>query len=164
MGVAGCGKSTLGALIARRLGLPFLEGDDFHPVENVEKMRAGEPLCDADRWPWLDRLGVAAAAAVRERGAAILACSALRRVYRRHLASAAGVPTRFVMLDASRDLLARRLERRRAHYMPASLLDSQLAILEPPRIDEDALILGARAPAERLADAAIAWARPAVVR
>lgn len=141
MGVSGCGKSTLGALLAEALHCPFLEGDDFHSAQAVEKMRGGCPLTDEDRWPWLDRLGSAMDATVAEHGVAVAACSALRRGYRDRLRGAIGAPVRFILLDNSRDRLLARLAGRPGHYMPASLLESQLATLERPLAEEQALIL-----------------------
>ncbi|MDP1027326.1 gluconokinase [Sphingomonas sp. KR1UV-12] len=157
MGVSGSGKSTLGARLAHAYDCPFLEGDDFHAVAAVDKMRAGHPLTDEDRWPWLDRLGHALAAAAAEHGRAVAACSALRRVYRERLEAAVGGATRFVLLDNDRDVLARRLADRPDHYMPASLLDSQLATLERPGADEPALILDSNAPPDWLCNAAVTW-------
>jgi len=157
MGVSGSGKSTLGALLADRLECPFLEGDDFHDARAVAKMSAGQPLDDDDRWPWLDRLGGAVGQAVASGGAVVAACSALRRSYRQRLRDAIGAPTRFVLLDASHEELLRRLTRRSGHYMPASLLDSQLATLERPDIDEAVFTLDAVDPPERLCDLAHAW-------
>jgi gluconokinase len=135
MGVSGSGKTTVAEGLATRLGWHFAEGDDFHPAANVAKMRAGHALTDEDRWPWLQAL----AAWIGEREAAgdnaVLTCSALKRVYRQHLER--GHPSvRFVHVTASPDTLRRRLEQRRGHYMPASLLDSQLAALEPLAPDE----------------------------
>lgn len=141
MGVSGCGKSTLGALLAEALCCPFLEGDDFHSPASVAKMRGGEPLDDADRWPWLKRLGNATAAAVAEHGAAVTACSALRRCYRDHLRETIGWPVQLVLLENSREQLIDRLAARTGHFMPLSLVDSQLATLERPQTDEDALAL-----------------------
>lgn len=166
MGVSGCGKSTLGALLARQLDCPFLEGDDFHAPEAVAKMRAGQPLDDEDRWPWLDRLGAAVAQALASRGAVVAACSALRRSYRERLrAAVAPTPMRFVLLDADHDELVRRLTGRLGHYMPASLLDSQLTTLERPHADEAVFTLDAAASPERLCEMTHAWlekaARPA---
>lgn len=127
MGVSGSGKSTLGQALAERLGCRFLDGDDFHPPANVEKMRAGMPLGDADREPWLERLN----AELRTAGDAVLACSALKARYREILAR--GVPDfRLVHLRGPFDLVAARLARRRHRYMPASLLQSQFDALEPP--------------------------------
>lgn len=157
MGVSGSGKSTLGALLARRLDCPFLEGDDFHDARAVAKMSAGQPLDDGDRWPWLDRLGLAAGEVVASSGRVVAACSALKRGYRERLRAVIGAPTRFVLLDAGQDELLRRLTRRSGHYMPASLLDSQLAALERPGPDEAVVTLDAAAPPERLCDLAQAW-------
>lgn len=144
MGVSGAGKSSIGAELAARLGARFLEGDDFHPAENVRRMAAGIPLSDADRWPWLDNLGAAMAAA-RQTGPVVVACSALRRAYRERLRERAGDFT-LVCPQVPREVLADRLARRRGHYMPAALLDSQLATLEMPQADEDAITLGAALP------------------
>jgi gluconokinase len=157
MGVSGSGKSTLGALLARELDCPFLEGDDFHDTSSVAKMRAGQPLVDDDRWPWLDRLGLAVGEVLASQGRVVAACSALRRGYRERLRAAIGAPTRFVLLDASRDELLRRLEDRSGHYMPASLLDSQLATLERPGEDEAVFRLDARAAPEELCGMTRAW-------
>lgn len=159
MGVSGSGKSTLGELLARKLDCPFLEGDQFHDEAAVAKMRAGRPLSDEDRRPWLDRVGQAIGMAVRSDGVAVAACSALRRRYRDQLREAIGVPARFVLLDSGRDELMRRLLNRPHHYMPASLLDSQLATLERPDLDEAAIALDACAAPEQLCDTALAWLR-----
>jgi gluconokinase len=158
MGVSGCGKSTLGTQLAASLDCPFLEGDAYHLPESVAKMRAGRPLDDLDRWPWLDRLGTAAGAAVRAEGMSVVACSALKRIYRERLVQAAGVPMRFVLLEAERLELVRRLGQRPEHYMPASLLDSQFAILERPGCGEAALTLDSALSPERLAALVIEWA------
>jgi len=128
MGVSGSGKTTIGGLLARRLGAVFLEGDDFHPSANVEKMRKGIPLGDIDRWPWLDRFGIAMADAD---GDVVGACSALKRSYRDRIRGLAGKDVRFVLLKASEPTLAARLNSRPGHFMPATLLASQLATLEP---------------------------------
>lgn len=157
MGVSGCGKSTLGALLAQALDCPFLEGDSYHSAQAVEKMRGGAALTDADRWPWLDRLGAAIAVTVAERGVAVAACSALKRVYRDRLRTAIGVPVHFILLDQDRAELLARLGNRPGHYMPASLLDSQLATLEPPAPEEGAMILTADMPPNALRDRVLAW-------
>jgi gluconokinase len=162
MGVSGCGKSTLVAHLAAHLGASAFEGDDFHAPASVAKMRAGQPLDDADRWPWLDRLGAAIGAAVREQGSAVAACSALKRSYRQRLERAAGVPLLFVHLDGERDEIAAHLATRRSHYMAPSLLDSQLAVLERPAADERALVLHCYAPVEALRDDVLAWAQASV--
>jgi gluconokinase len=126
MGVSGSGKSTVGALLARRLGADFLDADEFHPPENVAKMAAGVPLTDADRKPWLERLN----AELRQRKNAVLACSALKESYRRTLAQ--GIDCRFVHLRGTIELIRARMRARSHRYMPASLLESQFATLEPP--------------------------------
>lgn len=133
MGVSGSGKSTVGARLAVDLGVEYAEGDDFHPAANVEKMAAGIPLDDADRAPWLD--AVAAWMAERSGQGGVVSCSALKRAYRDRLRAA--VPDAFFLhLAAPRDELAHRLASRRDHFMPLSLLDSQLAALEPLSGDE----------------------------
>jgi len=152
MGVSGSGKSTLGGMLAAELHCPFLEGDSFHPDANVAKMRSGEPLDDQDRWPWLDTLGMAAARAVESRGRVIVACSALKHSYRDRLAAAIGAPTLFVLLEASAAELEQRMGNRPGHYMPKSLLDSQLDTLERPGSDEYALTLNAERPIRALCD------------
>ena len=159
MGVSGSGKSTLGALLARALQCPFLEGDDFHDEAAVAKMRAGHALVDDDRWPWLDRLGQALQRTTAASGCAVATCSALRRSYRERLIAAAGNGTRFVLLDNDRDELLRRLSDRPGHYMPPSLLDSQIDTLERPGSDEPILVLSSSAAPRELCEAAVAWLR-----
>jgi gluconokinase len=137
MGVSGCGKSTIGALLAGRLGVPFLDGDDFHPAANKEKMAAGTPLTDEDRAPWLDRIGglLAGALPAGPSGPAVVACSALKRRYRDVLRShAPGVV--FVHLAGDAGTIAGRLEARSHEFMPGTLLASQLATLEALGPDE----------------------------
>lgn len=137
MGVSGCGKSTVGALLADRLGVPFLDADSLHPPANLAKMARGVPLDDADRRPWLRLVGAALAAAD---GGAVVACSALRRSYRDVLREAAP-DLRFVHLVGTREALAARMRSREGHFMPVSLLDTQLASLEPLEPDEPAVEL-----------------------
>jgi gluconokinase len=133
MGVSGSGKSTVGSALAAELGVPFVDADDLHPVANVEKMASGIPLTDDDRWPWLRLVGERLSGAGTT--GMVVACSALKRAYRDAIrAEAPGV--RFVFLDASRALLEARVANRPTHFMPASLLDSQLASLEPLAPDE----------------------------
>lgn len=145
MGVSGSGKTTIGSAAAARLGWPFLDGDDFHPPENVAKMSAGKPLTDDDRWPWLDQLN----AELREREArgesAMLACSALKQAYRDRL-SRGLTDWRLVFLDGSFELLRQRMKERKHRYMPASLLQSQFATLERP---VDAIRIDVAEPFER---------------
>ncbi len=132
MGVSGCGKSSVGAGLAARLGLNYRDGDDLHPPENVAKMRAGMPLTDGDRWPWLDRVGQVLLADAP----VIVGCSALKRVYRDRIRTAAGGPVTIVHLAGSQEVIAARMALRQGHYMPLSLLDSQFAALEPPAAEE----------------------------
>jgi gluconokinase len=127
MGVSGSGKSTVGALLAKRLGWPFLDADEYHPPQNVAKMKAGTPLTDEDRWPWLERLN----GLLKGKRDAVLACSALKQVYRERL-TAGLAASRIVFLKGEKRLIQDRLATRRHKYMPASLLDSQFAALEPP--------------------------------
>ena len=162
MGVSGCGKSTLVAHLATHLAAPAFEGDDFHSAASVAKMRAGQPLDDGDRWPWLDSLGAAIGAAVREQRIAVAACSALKRSYRERLERAAGVPIAFVLLDGEREEIAPRLAARAGHYMAPSLLDSQFATLERPGTDERALALHCYRPIEALRGDVLAWAQAAL--
>ena len=131
MGVSGCGKSTIGAGLAKELGGVFLDGDDFHPAENVAHMAAGQPLTDDMRWPWLSNLADAVNAE-RENAITVFACSALRKSYRDHLRAA--IPQlKIAYLDAPHDVVSARLQKRTDHYMPPSLLDSQYAALEAPK-------------------------------
>lgn len=132
MGVAGCGKSSVGAALGKALAIPYRDGDDLHTPANVEKMRSGQPLTDDDRWPWLDRVG----GILRRDAPIIIGCSALKRTYRDRIRAAAGGPVTFVHLSGSRDLIAARMAQRKGHYMPLALLDSQFAALEAPGPDE----------------------------
>jgi gluconokinase len=157
MGVSGSGKSTLGALLAESLGCRFLEGDSFHSRASIAKMTAGQPLDDEDRWPWLDRLGAALDAEVEADGVGVAACSALKRAYRERLERAVSAPLAFVFLDVDGDELTRRLHARPHHYMPVSLLRSQLQTLERPGRDEAALALDALQPPQTLCDVTLAW-------
>jgi gluconokinase len=162
MGPAGCGKSTLGAALATALGAPFLEGDALHPADNVARMAAGIALTDADRAPWLAAVGRAVGAAAGAGvapggGIGVAACSALKRSYRDRLRVAAGVPLAFVCLVGSRELLLARVAARPGHYMPPSLVDSQLALLEVPGPDECGSVLDAALPGVDLLATACAW-------
>ncbi|MFD6910049.1 gluconokinase [Streptomyces sp. NPDC060077] len=133
MGVAGTGKTTIGPLLAARLDVPYAEGDDFHPQANIDKMSAGTPLGDDDRWPWLDAIG--AWAHERAGHGGVVSCSALKRSYRDRLRAAApGVV--FVHLSGDRALVEDRMAHRQGHFMPTALLDSQFATLQPLEPDE----------------------------
>ena len=146
MGVTGCGKTTVGALLAQDCGWAFYDADDFHPAENVAKMKSGTPLDDEDRWPWLDRLNALLLDSERQGKSLVLACSALKQAYRDRLARGCA-SARFVLLDGDTELMRARLAARRGHYMNPALLDSQFAILEPP---PDALRLDVSGSPERL--------------
>jgi carbohydrate kinase (thermoresistant glucokinase family) len=151
MGVSGVGKTTVAAVLAQRLGWEFIDGDAFHPASNVEKMRGGIPLTDDDRWPWFARL---AGEIDRRRPVGqplVIACSALKRVYRKALTGDhRDVCT--VYLQGDRKLIMQRLSGRKGHYFPATLLDSQFAVLEEPHPDEHALIFGADRGIEEIVD------------
>jgi gluconokinase len=127
MGVSGAGKSTVGKLLAARLGWPFLDADEHHPPENVDKMAAGTALTDEDRWPWLQKLNTL----LKAEANAVLACSALKAAYRKRLTDGIG-NTKIVFLKGEIGLIRKRLAARQHRYMPASLLESQFAVLEPP--------------------------------
>jgi gluconokinase len=140
MGVSGSGKSAVGRALAAALLCDFQDGDDLHPAANRAKMAAGEALTDADRGPWLAAVEGWIDQKARRGAAGVVACSALRRVYRDQLTR--GRPqVRIVFLEGSRDLIAQRLAGREGHFMPASLLDSQLATLEPPAPSEGAVVI-----------------------
>ncbi|WP_257315839.1 gluconokinase [Shinella pollutisoli] len=149
MGVAGCGKSAVGAALAARLGASYLDGDDLHPPANIDKMRRGEPLSDDDRRPWLTLVGERLA---KPHGILILGCSALKRRYRDHIRKTAGAPVVFVHLSGTRDLIAARMAARAGHFMPPSLIDSQFDALEPPAADENAMTVDIDAPVEAVVD------------
>lgn len=155
MGVAGCGKSAVGAALAERLGLPLVEGDDFHPPHNIAKMRQGQPLDDADRAGWLQVL----AQQLRQRPqGAVLACSALKRAYRDILRT--GAPElRFVYLRLDPEQARARTAARAGHFYPASLVASQFEALEDPAAEPGVLQLDGMRPVTDLAAAAADWAR-----
>ncbi len=153
MGVSGCGKTTIGDLVARELGVPFLDGDSLHPVENVAKMAAGTPLTDEDRWPWLATVGAELANAGD--GGLVLACSALRRSYRDAIRQQAP-DTVFLHLHGSEEVLSQRLEGRSGHFMPPALLVSQLATLEPLDASETGVIVDIAAPVGQVVREALA--------
>ncbi len=153
MGVASCGKTSVGERLAEKLDARFIEGDLLHPAANVAKMSAGRPLNDEDRWPWLKAIGEAMAG----NEACIASCSALKRVYRETIAKAAQRPVCYIYLHGSRELLDQRIKARTGHFMPASLLDSQLATLEEPGAEENALRLDIASSVNELAEQATTW-------
>lgn len=160
MGVCGSGKSTVGAAIALNLNATFLEGDEFHSPANVARMAAGIALTDSDRQGWLQTLSAQLGAAKRERRAVVLSCSALKRSYRDTLRQQAS-DLSLIYLAGTPELLAQRMAGRSGHYMPPSLLASQLATLEPPQADEHALTLDiARAPHTLVLDALLWLGHP----
>ena len=145
MGVSGAGKTTVGTLLARRLNWVFRDGDEFHPPANVEKMKSGKPLTDSDRWPWLTAIHEFVGGIIEKDQSAVIACSALKEEYRHRLRG--GLPgISFLHLVGSPELLAQRMAARQDHFMPPTLLASQLATLEPP---SDAIVADiALSPAE----------------
>lgn len=151
MGICGSGKTTLGRRLAERLGIPFVEGDDYHPRENVAKMAVGTPLTDADRWPWLHRLGAAMGEWAAKGQDTVVSCSALRREYRDHLRAAAP-DVRFVFLEGAVELVRERMARRHDHFMPVALIDSQIAALEDPRGEPGVIAVSIAASPEHIVD------------
>jgi len=152
MGVQGCGKSTAGRAIGERLGLPFIDGDDLHPLANKQKMAGGNPLTDEDREPWLGIIGRSLAEGLEHGEARVIACSALKRRYRDQIRSFA--PTvRFVHLAGEQGLIADRLTGRNHAYMPPALLDSQFQALEPLEADEAGIRLDITLSPQDIAEA-----------
>jgi len=155
MGVSGAGKSTIAALLAARLGWTYEDADWFHPPANLEKMHAGKPLTDEDRWPWLEAIAAWIDATRQQGGHGVIACSALKRAYRDIL-----VGNRrdvcIVYLTGERELIARRSALRHGHFMPASLLDSQFAALQEPREDERPIVVSIDTQPHAIADTVIA--------
>jgi gluconokinase len=150
-GVSGSGKSTVGSLLAGRLGWPFTDADALHPAANIAKMRAGHPLSDADRRPWLAAVAARMDEYATTGESAVLACSALKRSYRQELL--AGRPAaRMVFLHVCREVLEARLRARHGHFFPAALLDTQLADLESPQPAEDVLVVEATARPDQAVD------------
>lgn len=155
MGVSASGKSSVAAGLGAMLGLDWVDADDLHPPSNVAKMASGSSLSDQDRWPWLDLVGQALASG-QESGGVVIACSGLRRAYRDRLRS--HVPDAvFVHLRGSAELLARRAAARVGHFMPAALLDSQLAVLEPLETDEAGVEIDVDAPVDDIVESAVDW-------
>ncbi|WP_254696027.1 gluconokinase [Palleronia sp. THAF1] len=149
MGVSGCGKTTIGEMLAERTGLTYIDGDALHPQDNIDKMAEGVPLVDSDRWPWLERVGQELDADT------IIGCSALKRIYRELIRRKAGDVV-FVYLRGARETLIDRMEHRDRHFMPVDLLDSQLATLEEPGADERAVTVDIELSPDQIIDRVVA--------
>ena len=151
MCVAGSGKTTIGEKLAEQLGWVYEDGDSFHPKANVEKMSAGQPLTDDDRWPWLQAIADEIDRVCSRAGHVVISCSALKRPYRDVLVHGRG-DVRIVYLDGTQDLIARRLAARKGHFMPPTLLESQFKTLQPPGPDENPVTVSIDAPVEQIVD------------
>ena len=154
MGVSGSGKSTLAGALAQALALPFIEGDDLHPQSNIAKMQASQPLNDADRLPWLQ--AIAGALSSRSEGA-VASCSALKKSYRDLLRQQTGEPLYFICLTCDPDIIAARMQARHGHFMPASLLTSQLASFENPQGEPTTLMLSCDRPVSTMLATCKTW-------
>ena len=145
MGVSSCGKTTVGEALAATLHAQFVEGDRLHPTANVAKMSAGLPLTDDDRWPWLAQVGES----LRGDKAVIASCSALKKIYRQRIIESARRPVAFILMHGAKSLLQQRIAARKGHFMPPSLLDSQIATLEIPGSDETAITVDIALPLDQ---------------
>jgi gluconokinase len=154
MGVSGSGKTTVASRLAERLHWTFEDGDRFHPKSNVEKMSAGQPLTDEDRWPWLNAIADEIERVCTARGYVVIACSALKRTYRDVLLRGRD-DVRIVFLNGTQQLIAHRLSLRKDHFMPPGLLDSQFRTLEPPGLDENAIDVSIDAPVDTIVNAIV---------
>jgi gluconokinase len=151
MGVSGSGKTTVASKLAERLHWTFEDGDRFHPKSNVEKMSAGQPLTDEDRWPWLNAIADEIERVCTAGEHAVIACSALKRTYRDVLLRGRD-DVRFVFLNGTQQLIAHRLSLRKDHFMPPGLLDSQFRTLEPPSLDENVIDVSIDATVDMIVD------------
>jgi gluconokinase len=159
MGVSGCGKTRIGANLAKAIDVPFVEGDDYHPLENVRRMSSGIPLTDEDRAGWLRLLAARIREAKDEGTGLVLACSALKRSYREILRDAARPDAlRFIYLRGTREVIGERLRARTGHFMPPSLMESQFEALEEPAADEGAWVYDVAGPAEEMVATLVARA------
>ena len=152
MGVSGCGKSVVGDALAKKIAAPFIDGDDLHPDSNKEKMAAGIALNDDDRWPWLTKVGNE----LHSKSNAVIACSALKRSYRDHIRKYEP-GAKFVHLHGDRKVLEARVSSRANHFMPASLLDSQLSTLEALEIDENGKVFDISKSISEIVDEIVTW-------
>jgi gluconokinase len=159
MGVSGSGKTSVGERLAEAVGCRFLEGDSLHPAANIEKMSVGIPLTDEERWPWLDIIGGRIGESVDRGEGIIVSCSALKKIYRDRLRAAAGGRLAFVFLEGSREVFEKRMKTRPGHFMPASLLDSQFAALEPPTGEPDVVTVDVDLPLAAIIEKAVAGLR-----
>ena len=155
MGVSGAGKTSVAQDLAARLGWTFVEGDKLHPQANIEKMAHGTPLNDDDRWPWLDLIGAELSASTSRGESIVATCSSLKVSYRERLCTAAGGTLYFVFLKGSEELLSVRMGERQGHFMPTSLLQSQLATLESPEGEPDVVTVDIDASIDVIVDRAI---------
>jgi len=147
MGVSGCGKTSVGEGLSRSTGIRFVDGDALHPQANVDKMSAGNPLTDEDRWPWLEAIGREFAKSPEP---LIIGCSALKRSYRDKISHHAGAMVTFIHLTGTREIISNRMQARKDHFMPPTLLDSQFAALEPPATDENSISIDIDQPLEAI--------------
>ncbi|WP_417413262.1 gluconokinase [Hoeflea sp.] len=147
MGVSGCGKTSVGEGLSKSTGIRFIDGDALHPKANVDKMSAGNPLTDEDRWPWLEAIGREFAKSPEP---LIIGCSALKRSYRDRIRHQAGAMVTFIHLTGTREVIGKRMQARKDHFMPPALLDSQFAALEPPTADEDSISIDIDQPLEAI--------------
>ena len=154
MGVSGSGKSTIAERLAARLGWTYADGDDFHPQANVAKMSAGQPLTDDDRWPWLQAIADEIDRVARAGGHLVVACSALKRAYRDILVHGRD-DIGIVYLHGDRELISERMNKRKGHFMPPGLLDSQFNTLQPPSPDENPITVSIDAPIDAIVDAIV---------
>jgi gluconokinase len=159
MGVSGSGKTTIASQLAAHLGWKFEDGDRFHPASNVAKMAAGHPLTDEDRWPWLQAIADEIDAVCQRSGRVVIACSALKRAYRDLLVHGRA-DVGIVFLSGTKTLIADRLARRKGHFMPPGLLDSQFKALEPPQADENTVTVSIDGSVEAIVDEIVGQLRP----
>lgn len=147
MGVAGCGKTSVGEGLSSLTGIRFVDGDALHSQASIAKMSGGIPLTDADRWPWLEAIGTEFAQSPEP---LVIGCSALKRSYRDRIRHHAGAPVCFIHLTGSREVISQRMRERRNHFMPSTLLDSQFATLEPPGADEESIAIDIDRPLDAI--------------